>query len=439
MFKKISELYYSSLTFHVYRIIREKVFEHPIYKFFTDFSFVSDLWHKSFAFSVISKKLEIVIAKKAYLPNEISFSAVFLCLLFIMLSLPQSILPPNIYFATALTMLIFLMNTASRRQIRVDCFLFTFFSLLFTMTAYIFLPGSAFQPLLSLLTALAIYFVIVSSESNQKQLKLLLFGNFFMIIIRCAEGIIYKNITGVSHAQRASFFETLILLTPPALSFASLQKSTFKQHLYSAVILLLTIFSVLYSKSTAAYIGFFMALILFAAVSAPKHLILVLLSAPAVFVYIIERFINIWTVSPQSEDYVNNIVYMALNFWNNGLWIGSKPFLQSYINAASSDYNAFTLVSQLSDMQIDIYAGTFFRIGYVTLFIILWYNLKLIRSALCGIFTAPVKKRVIFAAGLSSLIGISVCNVLKPSALGIDTLIAYSLVVALLSLQSKNA
>ncbi len=423
MYEKIRTLFFSSAAYN----ICQKLFQSPIFLFLTDFSYVSELTHRSFIYRHLSKKLYSIVRRVSEHSRRIRAAFSPLQLALAVLVIPQALMTRTAYITLACAVLLIALRSAQTVNSCLDCMLFLLLYAAFAACITVFLPAAVSLPPLRLLTAASIYFSVIRSGAAPSAIGN---GVFIAITARAVFSFVLPSVLGFT--PTADFAEALILLTPLSLAAETRGVSRTAARMSTAAVLIFAARYVLSTRSYAAYVGFFTAIILYLAVSSPKYLILWLFLTPAAVISVIKSFIGIWTYHSSAASPAEAVIRTAVNFWNKGFSIDSSVFFNAYKNTS------YIIYSQSLPHIFEIYADVFFKIGHAVLFIFLWYNIKLIRSAFKELFFADTGARRIYAAALSSLMGIAVCNSLSPSRLGMETLAAYCLVTAALSVHSSN-
>lgn len=425
IYLKLKELYFSSAAYSIYTYIRKNVFTHPLYLFFTDFSFVSALWHKSFIYKALLKKV-LKYAIKLY-ANRFTISP-SLC---VYILFPALLLPPDIWdlwqnLFLVLTIQVLSIRYAPSLQLCCDFLIFSLFYSMFLIVSYIIVPPAAFSVAILISSALTIYYLISNLINDKKSLNNTLFAIFVFNISLCFLNATSYILGNGFINNRYAICDIIILTTPASIAFLFRQHSKLCRYICSISALLLTFTVVIMSSNIEALIGYCVALIFFTAFSKPGYLLIIFLGFPGVVLFSINRFLNMWTPDNITISGIKEILYTAINFWDKGLGFGTDELLQLYN----------TGIYQRSTMELK---KPFLLTGRIILFVILWYTLRIIRSAIFNIFKASPDVRHIFLAILSSIIGFSVSILIGPSLLEFENTLCYWMMLGILSAQIKLA
>lgn len=422
----MSKLFFSSMTYKIYVFFREKILNHPIYLFFTDFSFISQLWQKSLIYSFLFSKLSF-ISDKIYKPSS-AFSKVC-CLLpiFSLLIVPHRFQGLNEQILITFLSLILNIRFSANKKNCTDNIFFFIIWLFFSSVLLLILKRQSFALISRLLIPAAFYYIIVSSVKNEPDFRI------YKILILILVSIICVFSTILPDNERISA-EKIILTTPLALSSTYCFKSKMRNFLYFISILLCSYLIILQSGSAAAKLCFGISIIIFIGLLNIKYLFLLIVLSPAIIIPPIRQLINAFSQFTQKTDFFSGLIFTSANFWMNGLNLASEPLLNLY---------RFATLNHQYELYFDPYIKVIISLGFAILFITLWYNLKLIRSTVVNIFTAPQEYKPVFSAGISSLIGISLYGVLGLFSLSLYSLLCYCIVLGTLSAlnqikESKN-
>ncbi len=422
---QLKKLYFSSITYFIYTFVREKILTHPLYLFFTDFSFISMLWHKSFIYKALLKKLQVYTSKLYSNRCKVNAS-ICIYTLFPALLLPSSIWNLWQSLVSVLIIQILSIRYASSLRQSSDFFLFSLFYGMFLIISYILVSPAAFSVVIHISTALTIYYLVSNLINNKNNLTDVLAAIFSLNTIICMQNITNFILHNRFVNNSSILCDIITLTTPLSVAFLFRLHSRLRRYAYSTLTLLMTFSIIILSSNIEALIGYCVAVIFFTAFSNPGYLLILFLIFPGLVLFSLNRFLNIWTSSNVNGSEIEEFFYTALNFWNKGFGFGTDEFLQLYN----------TGIYQHSAMES---SKPFLQTGRILLFIILWYTLKVIRSAIFNIFKVSSDTRHIFLAVLSSLIGFSVSALVGSSSFGFENTLCYWMLLSTLSAQLKLA
>lgn len=422
---QLKKLYFSSITYFIYTYVRKKILTHPLYLFFTDFSFVSTLWHKSFVYKTLLKKFR-TSATRLY-SNQFAVPA-SLCvyILFPALLLPSSIW--NLWQSLVSVLIILILSIRYAPSLRQGCdfLMFALFYGIFLMVSHIIMPPTAFSVVIHISYALTIYYLISNLINDKKSITGTLAAIFLLNIMICTLNITGFILDSGFINNHSALCDIIILTTPTSVAFLFRLHSKLRRYIYSIFTLLITFTIIITSSNIESLIGYCVAVIFFTAFSNPGYLLIIFLIFPGVVLFSLNRFLGMWTSNNINSSGVGEILYTALNFWNKGLGFGTGEFLQLY-NTGIYQRNTLELGKPL------------LQTGRVLLFVILWYTLKIVRSAIFNILKVSPDTRHIFLAVLSSLIGFSVSVLIGSSSFGFENTLCYWMLLSILSAQIKLA
>lgn len=412
-------LFFSSTTYKIYLFLHNKILTNPLYLFFTDFSFISELWHKSQTYSLLSGKLSF-ISEKIYKPSGIFLPLSCLLPILFCMFLPSQLHRETDLVLMSILSLLLNIRFSNSKKACTDSLFFTavwFFFLIF------FLKNQSFYLLSRLFVFAAFYFSVISSVKESRQFEIYKRMILLLSIATCVQTIIFQNTLFYNQHLSA---EKIILITTPALSATYYLKSDLRKFLYFISILLCSYYAIF--QSSSALLGFSISIIVFIGLLNIKYLLLLLVISPTVIIPPILQLVDTFAGFTKRENFWTSIVYTALNFWMNGMNISSQSFLSLYRSATSGQQHL---------LHFEPYVKAIISLGFFIIFITLWYNLKLIRSTVVKALTGPQKYKPIFAGGISSLIGISLYSLLNIFSLNPYTLICYAMVLGMLSAQNR--
>lgn len=434
MIKKLPALWRSSLTFQIYSFFSRNVLTLPLYRFLTDFSYFSQLWHNSQTFHFLSSKILRFFSPPK--PGSLVKGGVFrfcAAAVSVIYLLPQKFIGTETILIFSLCALLFRQQTAGSPAAFCDVFLFTVFAALFTAMLRPVLDSAAFAVIANLIGALSFYLSFSLKTTSASWLQL--FSKWFYMLTAALCGCyMLCLLLGVKdiYLFKSSFSETLILLTFPALSYAVSLHDRKKRLLAANTLLAASLFSIISSGTNIAAVGFCVSAVIFTALACPTALIFLLVLAPTLVLSSLMGFIEKWSVISPNAPIAENIVLSAASFWQSGIGAGSAPFISLYGSAAAGKSGAALSASSYAPYA-RIYSEALIGTGFFCLAIMLRYSLRLIRSAIFLAFTAKREMRPYFWAGLCSLVGISVSGLITASSLSFKSLLAYHSVLAFLS------
>lgn len=422
--KKLQHLYFSSSTYYIYTLVQKYILKNPIYLFFTDFSFVSALWHKSFFYKFLYDKLERY-AKKFLKKRTISAS---LCVYFLLLILilPENLL--NLWQSILIVLLILLLNIRSPRSTQYCCDLMIYLSFcsIFLLGLYLLLPLTSFFVIISLVVALSIYFLVSGLITNKSDFFAIFKALLILLLLLCSTNIT-SIIWGYGFINTPSVVCDIIILTLPlSLLYLFNTGENVRQYLFVAFLLFITSFTIILAKNLSSLIGYCVSLVIFTAFTKPRYLFIIFLVFPGVILFSLNEFFSLWIPNKAAFFNIEGILYTTLNFWSTGISFGTSEFLHIY-NSTIYHQNVFE------------HSKTFLQVGYAILIVVLWYTLKIIRSAIFNIFTVKADTRQVFLAVLCSLVGFSASALIASSSFTLEGSICYWLILGILSAQTKLA
>lgn len=318
--------------------------------------------------------------------------------------------------------------------------------MLINMTIFLFIgimsmsiPFAACRTLSYFLLAVDLFFLISFAIRTQEDLDNILMFLFVAMVTLCIIGMVQefsKNtfnlpITGV-FGDSLIFSEILILLFPFAFVYPSTIESGIRRFLYSVLVMSVSFWVISATQSRSAFIAYFVELLIVIILINRRYIPIILFLAPTFTARVIENITKMWQTESASGNFFQNIVATLTNFWKNGFGVSTDNFVNMYSSTAGH-YNEQRAMISVPNFHINaIYFNILVDIGAIVMFIFMFYILRIAHSSLTCMFRATQKQKVIFAAGLAALIGISVSSMLESNLFEPRVLIMYWSMLGLL-------
>ena len=422
----------------VYRIVQWAL-RLPVVRLMTEDGYFSALWIKSAVYRGLTHHIKKILPKLprshfAYHSNQL---AAVLCLLFL---IPASLWGDFWLVLLLIPALLFICNSGDPHGAEM-VFLVGCIELLFFAVLLLMLPLPAVRSLIPLLVSAGLFFVLQYSIQNVQGLYsfFLCFMLLFAFLCGIAQVQAYQagfQMVNAAFGDSESFTEILTLFFPFAMAAALSQESASRRLIYTVILLLLSFRTVLATGSKAALIAYSVELLLFLSLCNWRYLFLVLFLTPTVTDSAIGRILEIWYSRSTHNGLFVTLANLAQDIWKNGFGLRTQPFLDLYTNTVL--YNAAPPVNFFAPISRGVsYLRIALELGMVVFFFFIWYLLRLARSTVLSLFFSPKELRAAFAAGLASLVGISVSSLFSYTLLRPRNLLAYFTVIGLLAAANR--
>ena len=212
---------------------------------------------------------------------------------------------------------------------------------------------------------------------------------------------------------------------PVAVAYPLTLESKPRSMLYSLILITFSFFVVTATLSRTAYIIFLVELIIVVFLIGKRYIVGLLFLLPSINSLIISNIVRSWQTQARYGNIFENIYNSLLDFWNNGFGVNTQKFVEIY-NTTTAVRNTAEATLQAPIMHINaVYFNILIEVGAIFMLLFMWYTVRLAHSSLTSLFMSTQKQRIIFAAGLASLIGISVSTLFESAMMSPRLLVLY--------------
>ncbi len=294
------------------------------------------------------------------------------------------------------------------------------------------IPIAACKTLSYFLLAVDLFFLISFAIRNQGDLENYLMFLFIAMVVLCLVGIVQANgpddfnqaITGV-YGDPDVFAEILVLLFPFAFVYPITLNSKWRRLIYSVLVMGASFWVITATQSMAAFIAFFIELIIVIVLIDRRYIPMILLLAPTFSGRVINNIVLMWHRESGNGNIFQNIINAFRGFWRNGFGVSTDSFVNLY-NASALHYGDKHSLINLPNVTISpIYFNILANIGAIVMIGFMYYILRIAHSSITCMFRATPRQRIVFAAGLAALLGISVSSLFESSLFEPRVLIMY--------------
>lgn len=294
-------------------------------------------------------------------------------------------------------------------------------------------PFSAFKSICFLIVAIDFFFLVPFSIRSQEDLNDVLMCIFVSVVIISFIAVIqhrfhmfgYLNGVRAVYLDSTVFSEVMLLMFPFAFAYPLTLESKPRSMLYSLILITFSFFVVTATLSRTAYIIFLVELIIVVFLIGKRYIVALLFLLPSINSLIISNIVRSWQTQARYGNIFENIYNSLLDFWNNGFGVNTQKFVEIY-NTTTAVRNTAEATLQAPIMHINaVYFNILIEVGAIFMLLFMWYTVRLAHSSLTSLFMSTQKQRIIFAAGLASLIGISVSTLFESAMMSPRLLVLY--------------
>ncbi len=292
-------------------------------------------------------------------------------------------------------------------------------------------PPQAAESLGHLLLGIGWFFLVSFSVRTEKDLTCIIHFFYLLLCVLCALGFLQRVLLGstasATFAHGVAFGEIIVLLFPLAFIYPITCSFGPRRILYLALLLTLLFLTVPATGSRAAFIGFYTEFFLLILFLNRRYLWFFLILIPAVSMTALKGLAALWAQPRVYGNFFENLYHAFQNIWNHGFGVNRAAFLDLYRSAADIAAVAHNTAPAISPVYFTFLmdAGALLLLGFLT------YLLRLAHSTLLSLFQTKTEYKPYFAAGISTLIGISVSSLLESALLSPRTLLLYWWVLGL--------
>lgn len=390
-------------------------------------TYISNLWYNSFFYKAmifVIRKVSFHIPKSSFKFKPI-YIGFFMALIFLV---------PNGLWADAFwiplfysLVLLYVSRNISER--RGTVFLLINLTLgIFMLLIRVVMPFSSVSTLIYLIIGIDFFFLISFSVSNfsdlEDVLKILFTASVLLCGITIIENIYTDGPVSATFYTNLNLGEVLITVFPFVFAYATEFRSKKKKAFYGGMIFILFLNAISMTQSKAAFIGFLIELLVLF-IAYPKYFPFTVLLLPLGLRTVMENFRQTWINQTSHGFSIIDIIKFFKNIWDNGFGVSSKQIMNLYdMSNLKNSFESSSLM--LSYINISpVYINFIIEVGAFFLLVFLLYILKLAHSSLIMLFTSEKKYHKFFAAGLATLVGISVSSFFDTSLFYPKMLLTY--------------
>lgn len=390
-------------------------------------TYISNLWYNSYFYNAMIfgiRKISFHIPKSSFKFKPM-YIGIFIALIFLV---PNNLWIDPFWIPLFFSLLILYVSRNISERRGTVFLLINLILGVFMLLVKIALPSATVSPLIYLLIGIDFFFLISFSVSNFSDLEEVLKIIFTASVLLCGITFIENIYTGgpavATFYNNLNLGEELITVFPFVFAYATEFRSKKKKAFYGGIIFILFLNAVSMTQSKAAFIGFLIELlVLFTAY--PKYLPFIILLLPLGLSTIIENFRQTWIIQASNGFSIIDMIEFFKNIWDNGFGVSSKQIMNLYdISNLKNSFDTSNMMLPYIKVS-PIYINFIIEIGAFFLLVFLLYILKLAHSSLIMLFTSDKKYHKFFAAGLATLVGISVSSFFDTSLFYPKMLLTY--------------
>ena len=420
--------FFSSGVWRLWCWVDRVVIHSKYIQFVVNPQYLTNAWYNSFFYRKTTfgiRRLSFAIPRST-LSYRCEYIGLFLALV---LAIPQKnwadvyIIPPFLVLA-----ILYISHNISFRTGTVFV-LVNVVVVLFLLLMELALPYRAVATLGYLMLSIDFFFLISFSVRTMEDMNRVLRWVFITLFALCSVEFVQQRTgqlpAGSTFKDGTTFGEILILLFPFAFVYPLGMESLPRKMGYITLLLILSFTAVTATQSKAAFLGYSVELVLLILLIDWRYMPVLLVLAPAISRTALQNIVQMWTNTPDYGNFFTNLVYAFRNFWDNGFGVSRDVFLDIYRSTALEASTGHAMV-ELPYLKLSpVYFNIVLDLGALAMFGFLYYILRLAHSVLTSLVTSHREHRILFAAGLSTLIGISVSSLLASSLFSPRTLLVY--------------
>lgn len=430
----LKEAFFSSFIWCVWLWFDKYILNSKIVKIFFDPNYLSGIWYRSYFYRKVTYRIRKL---SFYLPKaSIKYDSIFLGIFIAVILLTPDNMWSDLFWMPlfAASALFYISRNIKERTGTI----FTMTSvvlILFLILLEFALPYNAVKSLVYLLIGIDLFFLISFSIRTLNDLEKILACIFVSASVLCGIGFIQNTVFSLAASavfkDGVSFGEILALMFPFTFVYALNFKKNPRKILYTGFIFISFLNVIIATRSKAAFIGFAveLAILIFTDL---RYFPFLLMLIPFGLGSIAENLRMTWHATTSYGNVINNIINLFRRIWNFGFGVNSQKFLDIY---NSANFNTADEVSMIKLPYVKIspvYINFLIDIGAAFMIGFLMYIVRLAHSALTLLFTAEKKYRQLFAAGLATLVGISVSSFFETTIFASRTMLIYWVMLGIL-------
>ena len=396
-------------------------------KLFFDPEYIADIWYSSYFY----KRTTLLIRKaSAYIPKaSIRFDSVYIGIFLVVLMLvPKGLWSDMFWIPLFAALALFYISRNIRNRMGVVFVIVNIILLLFLVLLELALPYSSVISIVYMLMGIDLFFLISFSlrcEEDLKNVTVLLLAAASAL---CCIGFMQNKIFGVaasaSFADGVTLGEILVLVFPFTFIYPLQFERNPRKSLYAAFIFIAFFNAITATRSKAAFIGFLVELAILILTDL-RYIPFLLLLIPFGLGSLAENFGRTIYSAATHGNIINNVINLFMRVWNYGFGVNSERIMDIYGAAGLRAVPEGSMI-KLPYVNISpVYLNVVIDIGAVVMFGFLAYMLRLAHSALTLLFVGDKKYRRYFAAGLATLIAVSVSSFFETTIFESRTMLVY--------------
>ncbi len=181
------------------------------------------------------------------------------------------------------------------------------------------------------------------------------------------------------------------MLFPFAFIYPITQKSKLRRLIYSIVVMTFSFWVITSTQSRAAFIAFFVELIIVIVLIDRRYIPIILFLAPTFSGRVIDNIVAMWQRESTTGNFFQNIVSALRNFWANGFGVSTSNLFNMY-NSTALHYGQQQALINVPNFQVSaIYFNVLVDVGAIVMLGFMYYILRLAHSSITCMFRSDVK------------------------------------------------
>ena len=423
----IVKAFMSSFIMCAWNFIDRKIIKSSLAKLIFDPSYIAGIWYKSFFYRSTTKRIRKI---SYYLPKaSVSYRSLYTgAFLALILLVPDKLWSNTLWISVFTSLIIFFVSRNIRNRAGTVFTLLNVILFMFLILAGIALPYNAVVAIIYLIGGIDLFFLISFSVRTEKDLEELLLSLFVAAIILCGfalmQGIFGGSVARAGFEDGVSLGEILVLIFPFVFAYPMEYLKNPRRLIYGAVIFILFFNVILQTQSKAALIGFVVELVIFILADIKFFPFLILLM-PLGLNSLIDNIRATWYATTAYGNIINNLINLSGKIWNLGFGVDTSKLMSIYNSAQLRSISETTVINFPYLSVNPVYVNFVIDIGAIFMIIFLAYILRLAHSSFTMLFIGDKKYKRFFAAGLATLVAISVSSFFETTIFASRTMLIY--------------
>ena len=436
----IKDSFFNSRIFKAQMWFEKVVLNLKPVKFLFYTQYTAEVWYKSRLYKRMTACAERLAERfdKAFISYDIIYIALFTGLIIL---IPEAVWSTAFWGTSLAALMLFYLSHNITNKTGTVLFMVNSLIFIFVVLLELAFPHRAISSLVYMIMGIDFFFLVSFSIKSFDDLEKMLFVMFCVCSTVCTIGFIQNNIWNIpAHAgmpDGVSFGEIVVLIFPFSIMYPIEFVRGKRKYLYIGFIFIIAFNAVVSTQSRAAYIAFLIEMTILLLTN-KKYAAFIILLIPLGLGTLADNLRYTLQATTMHGNVVNNVINLGKKVWDLGFGVDKSRFIAIY-NSTNPNYEggAFYNITQ-SDLS-PIYVKFIIDMGAIMLIVFMIYVLKVAHSSLTSLFIGEKKYKKFFAAGLATLVGLSVSSFFETTIFDARTMIVYWAMLGILrAVRSMN-